>query len=140
MLEFENFDYVTAKTGDIMVSAFQEKLDETDDNHALWGYCLRIENNSDQRIRLLKKDLCVTNDKGDRKYDLSFGFHGEIPDLEPGEVFEFEDTAFIEGNAAVLYGSCLAATADGSEFLIKLPIVPLNSLTGSSLSNQKSVH
>lgn len=140
MLEFENFDYVTAQTGDIMVSAFQEKLDETDDNHALWGYCLRIENNSDQRIRLLKKDLCVTNDKGDRKYDLSFGFHGEIPDLEPGEVFEFEDTAFIEGNAAVLYGSCLAATADGSEFLIKLPIVPLNSLTGSSLSNQKSVH
>lgn len=140
MLEFENFDYVTAQTGDIMVSAFQEKLDETDDNHALWGYCLRIENNSDQRIRLLKKDLCVTNDKGDRKYDLSFGFHGEIPDLEPGEVFEFEDTAFIEGNAAVLYGSCLATTADGSEFLIKLPIVPLNSLTGSSLSNQKSVH
>lgn len=140
MLEFENFDYVTAQTGDIMVSAFQEKLDETDDNHALWGYCLRIENNSDQRIRLLKKDLCVTNDKGDRKYDLSFGFHGEIPDLEPGEVFEFEDTAFIEGNAAVLYGSCLAATADGSEFSIKLPIVPLNSLTAYSLPHQKSVH
>ena len=140
MLEFENFDYVTAQTGDIMVSAFQEKLDETDDNHALWGYCLRIENNSDQRIRLLKKDLCVTNDKGDRKYDLSFGFHGEIPDLEPGEIFEFEDTAFIEGNAAVLYGSCLAATADGSEFSIKLPIVPLNSLTAYSLPHQKSVH
>ena len=140
MLEFENFDYVTPQTGDIMVSAFQEKLDETDDNHALWGYCLRIENNSDQRIRLLKKDLCVTNDKGDRKYDLSFGFHGEIPDLEPGEIFEFEDTAFIEGNAAVLYGSCLAATADGSEFSIKLPIVPLNSLTAYSLPHQKSVH
>ncbi|MBR1841290.1 MAG: ApaG domain [Alphaproteobacteria bacterium] len=140
MLEFENFDYVTAQTGDIMVSAFQEKLDEADDNHALWGYCLRIENNSDQKIRLLKKDFCVANDKGDRKYDLSFGFHGEIPDLEPGEIFEYEDTAFIEGNAAVLYGSCVAATADGTEFSVKLPIVPLNSLCNHPILPQKSVH
>lgn len=140
MLEFENFDYVTAQTGDIMVSAFQEMLDETDDSHALWGYCLRIENNSNQRIRLLKKDFCITNDSGRRCYDLSFGFHGEIPDLEPGEVFEFEDTAYIEGNAAVLYGSCVAATADGTEFAIKLPVVPLNSLTNHPQLHQKSVH
>lgn len=140
MLESENYDYLTAQTGDILVSAFQEMLDETDDNHALWGYCLRIENNSNQKIRLLKKDLCITNDKGDRRYDLSFGFHGEMPDLESGEVFEFEDTAFIEGNIAVLYGSCLVTTDDGSEFLIKLPIVPLNSLSKHSAQHQKSIH
>ena len=140
MLECENFDYMTAQTGDIMVSAFQERLDISDDNHTLWGYCLRIENNSNQKIRLLRKNLCVTNNQGDRRYDLSFGFHGEIPDLEPGEVFEFEDTAFIEGSAAVLYGSCLAATGDGSEFLIKLPIVPLNSLTDCPQQHRNFIH
>lgn len=140
MLEFENFDYATAQTGDIMVSAFQEKLDDTDDNHALWGYCLRIENNSDQRIRLLQKDFCFTNDKGIRQYDLTFGFNGELPDLEPGEVFEFEDTAFIEGKAAVLYGSCIAATDDGSEFKIKLPLIQLSSLNKNSAVTDNQVH
>ena len=140
MLEFENFDYATAQTGDIIVSAFQEKLDDTDDNHALWGYCLRIENNSDQRIRLLQKDFCFTNDRGARQYDLAFGFDGELPDLEPGEIFEYEDTAYIEGNAAVLYGSCIAATDDGSEFRIKLPLIQLNSLSKTSSVLYNSAH
>ena len=132
MPEFENFDYATQQTGDIVVSAFQEKLDDTDDNHALWGYCLRIENNSNQRIRLLQKDFCFTNDKGIRQYDMSLGFNGELPDLEPGEIFEFEDTAFIEGKAAVLYGACVASTADGSEFKINLPLIQMNSLSNHS--------
>ena len=124
---FDTSDLTCAATGneDIIVSAYRQQLDSDDCRHRLWGYCLRIENNSAQRIRLLRKDLCVTDNNGKNFHDMSYGFHGELPDLEPGECFEFEDTALIDAAEAVLYGSCLACTADGREFKINLPLIPL---------------
>ena len=96
-----------------MVSACQELLEENESSQELWGYVLRIENNSDERIRLLAKDLCITDEKGNSRYLPSLGFNGELPDLEPGECFEFEDTAQLDGAAAVLYGYCKALTTKG---------------------------
>ena len=126
MVEAENIDYVTEVTGDILVSAFPEQLDCSLSSRALWGYCLRIENNSNKRIRLIRKNFCFTNESGKCCYDLSQGFNGEMPDVEPGEFFEYEDTAIIEGNVAVLYGSCFAVDENGCEIEIKIPLLQLN--------------
>ena len=60
------------------------------------------------------------------KYDLSEGFNGELPDLEPGECFEFEDTTVIDGKAAVIYGCCHARKADGTLFEIDIPLMQLS--------------
>ena len=128
----ENFDYSTAQTGDIVVSACQELLEKDESKHELWGYVLRIENNSDERIRLTSKDVCITDAKGNNRYMPSFGFNGELPDLEPGECFEFEDTAQLDG-AAVLYGYCKALTTKGKELKIKLPVLNLSSSQKSSV-------
>lgn len=127
-----NFDYSTMQTGDIIVSACQELLEENESRQELWGYVLRIENNSDERIRLLAKDLCITDEKGNSRYLPSLGFNGELPDLEPGECFEFEDTAQLDGAAAVLYGYCKALTTKGKELKIKLPVLSLSSSENSS--------
>lgn len=128
----ENFDYSTMQTGDIMVSACQELLEENESRQELWVYVLRIENNSNERIRLLTKDLCITDEKGNSRCLLSFGFNGELPDLEPGECFEFEDTAQLNGAAAVLYGYCKALTTKGKELKIKLPVLNLSSSKSSA--------
>lgn len=127
-----NFDYSTMQTGDIIVSACQELLEENESRQELWGYVLRIENNSDERIRLLAKDLCITDEKGNSRYLPSLGFNGELPDLEPGECFEFEDTAQLDGAAAVLYGYCKVLTTKGKELKIKLPVLSLSSSKNSS--------
>lgn len=127
-----NFGYSTMQTGDIIVSACQELLEENESRQELWGYVLRIENNSDERIRLLAKDLCITDEKGNSRYLPSLGFNGELPDLEPGECFEFEDTAQLDGVAAVLYGYCKALTTKGKELKIKLPVLSLSSSKNSS--------
>ena len=100
----------------------------------LWAYCLRVENNSNQRIRLLKKDFCITDNNGNNYFEQSYGFHSELPDLEAGECFEFEDTIVVNGDAAVLYGSCVAQTANGDEFKIKLPIMQLTALEKDKFS------
>lgn len=122
-----NFEFNTEQTGDILVSAYQELVDSDYSNDEVWSYCLRIENNSNERIRLMKKNLCLTDEKGNSHYDISDGFNGELPDLEPGEYFEFEDTAKVVGNATVLYGSCFAITNKGKELKIKLPVINLSS-------------
>lgn len=109
----------------IVVLAYREQLDTDETNVSLWGYCLRIENNSSQKIRLLRKNLSITDSTGKSIYDTSYGFHGELPDLEPGECFEFDDTTTISADEAVLYGTCTACTEDGHEFEIKLPLISL---------------
>ncbi len=124
----ENFDFVTAETDNIMVSAYQEPLEKQEDQaRTLWAYCLRIENNSNEKIRLMRKDFCITDNHGHNHYEQSLGFHGELPDLEAGECFEFEDTITIDGDAAVLYGFCRAKSESGQEIAVKLPLIQLNS-------------
>ncbi len=123
----DNFEYTKTQTGEIMVSAYQELIEADSHKNEVWGYCLRIENNSNERIRLLKKDLCITDNLGNSSCSLAYGFNGELPDLEPGECFEFEDTASFCGTAAVLYGFCSAINTKGKELKIKLPVINLSS-------------
>ncbi|MBR1825614.1 MAG: ApaG domain [Alphaproteobacteria bacterium] len=126
MPNFNETDFLVAQTDDIMVSAYPEQLDCADNNFELWAYCLRIENNSDERIRILRKDFCITDSYGNNHYELSEGFNGELPDVEAGEYFEYDDTAVIKGRAAVLYGFCIAQKEDGTIFKIALPLMQLS--------------
>ena len=126
MEDFENIDLSFVQTGDILVSAYPEQIDCDDNRRELWGYCLRIENNSAQKIRLLRRDFCITDSFGQNHYDYTEGFHGELPDLAPGECFEFEDTALIDGRAAVLYGQCVAQNESGEIFNINIPLMQLS--------------
>lgn len=138
MADTDNFDFSVIQTGDVMVSAYPEQLDCDDERRELWAYCLRIENNSDQCIRLLRRNFCITDSFGQNHYDLGEGFDGELPDLEPGECFEFEDTAIIDGRAAVLYGNCIARKADGTLFNIDIPLMQLS--TANPLPSRFSIN
>ena len=101
-MDFET-DYVTAQTDNIVISACQAFLEEDDENAC--GYYLRIENNSDDRIQILGKNFDITDDRGNSYYDNTAGFKGGLPELEPGEYFEFSTSAPIFAAQAVLYGS-----------------------------------
>lgn len=102
-MNFEN-EYVTTQTDDIVISACQAYLEDEEDNAC--SYYLRIENNSDEKIQILSKEFNITDDKGNSYLENGLGFKGEIPELEPGEYFEFSDSAPINSAFAVLYGSC----------------------------------
>lgn len=119
-------DFSTAQEGGIVISAYQELLDERASNDEFcWGYYLRIENNSDDTISLLGKNISVTDTKG-RNVSVTYeGFNGEAPVLEPGEVFEFEDYA-TSRSSAVLYGSCQILSEHDKQIRdINLPVLSL---------------
>lgn len=118
--------FSTAQEGGIVISAYQELLDERASNDEFcWGYYLRIENNSNDTISLLGKNISVTDLKG-RAVSMAYdGFNGEAPVLEPGEVFEFEDYA-TSRTSAVLCGSCRIASAHNKQIRdIHLPVLSL---------------
>lgn len=121
----ENINCFVAQTGNIKVFAYPELLDEDSQKRRIWAYCLRIENNSDEPITLTQKKLCLTDECGNNFYDYSAGFNGELPDLQPGEYFEYEETAQTSGLSAVLYGFCSAVTSKGKKFEINIPAMNL---------------
>ena len=87
---FEENEPVVASSDDIVITACPTLVEENRATQEfLWGYYFCIENNSSERF-------C----------DDSAGFKGEIPELEPGESFEFTSLAPLTSPHAVFYGSC----------------------------------
>ncbi len=106
MFDFED-EMQTSITDNIAISACPVLVEEeTRQEEVLWGYYLCIENNSTHKIHLVGKNWNISDDKGNLYCDDSMGFKGEIPELEPGECFEFTSTAPIKSPNAVFYGSC----------------------------------
>ena len=64
---FEEPEYVTSQTDDIVISACPTLVEENRRaQEFLWGYYLRIENNSAKKIQLLGKNWNVTDSFGNR--------------------------------------------------------------------------
>lgn len=119
-------EFATAEFDDIVISACQAFSEEDDDGCA---YYLRIENNSDEKIHLLSKEFNITDDHGHIYCDHSAGFKGELPALEPGEYFEYADTAPLHSAFGVLYGTCKIMRQNSTQ--VKDLRIPALSLTGT---------
>ncbi len=122
---FDDSEFLFSQTDDIVVSACPVLIDEEktmSDKKFLWGYYLCIENNSSRKISLLGKNWKITDDKGNSFSDDTCGFKGEIPELEPGECFEYTSMAPIAAANAVFYGSC-KIKAEGQDIAkeVKIP-------------------
>ena len=123
-----NFDdeMQTKITDDIAVSACPVLVEESARGN-LWGYYLCIENNTGHRIRLVGKDWRITDDQGNSYCDNSAGFKGELPELEPGEYFEFTSEAPLNSPHAVFYGSCkVLAEGQSKARDVKIPTFSLS--------------
>lgn len=127
----EEAEFLTSQTDGIVVSACPVLVNE---DHAsadsyMWGYYLCIENNSNRKICLLGKNWSITDDKGNSYFDTSAGFKGELPELEPGEYFEFTSEAPLSSANAVFYGSC-RVLSNGRTLDIKIPTFSLSAGQG----------
>ncbi len=129
MFDFDS-EMQTRITDDIAITACPVLVDEEDRNEdILWGYYLCIENNSAHKIHVVGKNWNISDDKGNLYCDNSMGFKGEIPELEPGECFEFTSTAPIKSPNAVFYGSCKIMDEAGNITKdIRIPTFSLSSV------------
>lgn len=122
MVMIEENELQVSQTDGIVISAGPVLMDEDNHDNFLWGYYFCIENNSQNKISVVGKNWNITDDRGNLFSDNSDGFKGEIPELEPGEYFEFTSTAPLSSPYAVFYGSCRIKT-EGQDKLkeVKIP-------------------
>lgn len=123
-------EYITEDRDGLIITAASELVD-THNNASgkefVWGYYFCIENTSNRKITLIGKDWNITDSFGNSFSDCTPGFEGEIPEIEPGEYFEFSSQAPLKSSNAVFYGSCQVLT-EGKKIArnIKLPILQFN--------------
>ena len=119
-------DIVCLKTDGINISVGSVLVDNDEaENEYMWGYYMCVENDTNEKIKLVGKDWNITDEQGNRYNDSSVGFKGEIPELEPGEFFEFTSYAPLKSSNAVLYGSCQVQTPSEKKN-IKIPTFSLS--------------
>lgn len=118
-------EYVFGGTEDISISACPMLVESEMADASTWGYYICFENNSDKKIQLIGKNWNITDDMGNIFHDDSAGFKGEIPELEPGECFEFTSMACLPSSNGIFYGSC-TVIADDEVIDVKMPTMYLN--------------
>ena len=63
-------DLVSLKTDGINISIGSVLVDNDNaENEYMWGYYMCVENETDQRIKLVGKDWNITDDEGNRYND-----------------------------------------------------------------------
>lgn len=117
---FCNEKYFFSHTDDISISACPVLVDDNEnDSKSVWAYYFCFENNSNKKMQLVGKNWNITDGLGNSFYDSSIGFKGEIPELEPGEYFEFTSEIPLSSEA-VFYGSC-QISLDNKLVEVKMP-------------------
>ncbi len=104
-----------------------------DEDHYVWAYRVRIENNGIETVQLLNRHWQITDAKGQVQEVRGPGVVGEQPVLKPGETFEYTSGCPLTTPSGIMVGSYEMETLGGKRFDIKIPAFSLDSPHEESL-------
>ena len=104
-----------------------------DEDHYVWAYRVRIENNGIETVQLLNRHWQITDAKGQVQEVRGPGVVGEQPVLKPGEAFEYTSGCPLTTPSGIMVGSYEMETPGGKRFDIKIPAFSLDSPHQESL-------
>ncbi|MFQ5955046.1 MAG: Co2+/Mg2+ efflux protein ApaG [Kiloniellales bacterium] len=117
-------------TRDITVSVtpfYLEEQSSPPDNHFVWAYQVRIENNGDETVQLRTRYWRITDSQGRVQEVRGAGVVGEQPVLRPGETFEYTSGTPLPTPSGIMVGSYQVQLDDGMLFDIAIPAFSLDS-------------
>jgi ApaG protein len=120
----------TETTRSITVSVEPHYLDDQsspEDNHYVWAYHVRIENNGNETVQLLTRYWRITDSKGNVQEVRGDGVVGEQPVLDPGEAFEYTSGTPLPTPSGIMVGTYQMISASGARFDAKVPAFSLDS-------------
>lgn len=100
---------------------------EPSDNHYVWAYHVRIENQGDRRVQLRNRHWRITDSRGKVQEVRGPGVVGEQPTLEAGESFEYTSGTPLETPSGMMDGSYQMEGPDGEMFDVQIPAFSLDS-------------
>ncbi len=82
----------------------------------VFGYRVRITNDSSERVSLRSRHLIIVDSAGTREDIQGDGVVGEQPDLEPGDTYEYSGFWSLTTRWGTVEGSYRMLRPDGAEF------------------------
>ena len=108
-------------------TSYIDDQSEPDDFHYVWAYHIRIENNGDETVQLLRRLWHITDSKGRVQEVRGEGVVGEKPVLEPGETYEYTSGTPLSTPSGFMVGSYQMVNKDGKRFSVSVPAFSLDS-------------
>ncbi len=120
----------TQKTKNISVTVtpiYLEGQSEPDEDHYVWAYQVRIENDSLETVQLRSRHWRITDVNGLVQEVRGAGVVGEQPVLEPGESFEYTSGTPLNAPSGIMVGSYEMQTDEGDVIEVGIPAFSLDS-------------
>ena len=120
----------SATTRAIRVSVepvFLEEQSSPSDDHYVWAYQVKIENDGEETVQLVNRRWRITDAEGRMQEVQGEGVVGEQPTLKPGQAFEYTSGTPLGTPSGIMMGSYEMETTEGERFDIDIPAFSLDS-------------
>lgn len=97
------------------------------DNHYVWAYQVRIENQGDDTVQLRSRYWHITDSLGRVQEVRGAGVVGEQPVLKPGDSFEYTSGTPLPTPSGIMTGTYQMETPSGERFDVSVPAFSLDS-------------
>ncbi|CAA7616521.1 Protein ApaG [Magnetospirillum sp. LM-5] len=117
-------------TRGITVTVQPVYLDDQSDpteNRYVWAYQVRIDNQGDTTVQLLRRHWVITDALGRVQEVRGAGVVGEQPVLQPGQSFEYTSGTPLPTSSGIMVGSYEMEAETGEVFDIAVPAFSLDS-------------
>ena len=106
---------------------YLEDQSTPDQNHFVWDYWVKIENQGGERVQLLNRHWRITDANGRVKEVKGPGVVGEQPVLRPGEAFEYTSGTPLTTPSGIMVGTYEMKGDSGDTFAVDIPAFSLDS-------------
>lgn len=97
------------------------------ENHFVWSYHVRIENQGAETVQLKSRHWRITDAMGRMQEVQGAGVVGEQPVLQPGQAFEYTSGTPLSTPSGIMVGTYQMVGADGAVFDVGIPAFSLDS-------------
>lgn len=106
---------------------YLEDESSPEDSRFVWAYTVRIENGSEDVVRLRGRRWLITDALGLTEEVVGDGVVGEQPVIRPGEGFEYTSGAPLGTPSGMMVGQYEMETSGGETFDVEIPAFSLDS-------------
>lgn len=98
-----------------------------EEEHYVWSYHVRIENNGDEIVQLRSRYWRITDGNGQTHVVEGEGVIGQQPSLAPGESFEYTSGTPLGTPSGIMTGTYKMFGIHGQSFNVDIPAFSLDS-------------
>ncbi len=105
---------------------YLEEQSSPENNHWVFAYQVRIENNGEETVQLRNRYWHITDGLGRVQEVHGAGVVGEQPVLSPGETFEYTSGTPLNTPSGIMLGRYEMETTSGEKFDVAVPAFSLD--------------